>query len=112
MVARSAVIAAAGRSNGSSPGWAIFAVSWSAMSAMPSIIWASFISGVSSFCSDRVYEMTSSRRIIDALAAHHIGTLVIGKNDGWKQQVTLGKRTNQTFVMLPHARFIAMLTYK
>src|SRR5689334_18080109 len=69
MVARSAVIAAAGRSNGSSPGWAIFAVSWSAMSAMPSIIWASFISGVSSFCSDRVYEMTSSPQSSNAAMA-------------------------------------------
>jgi transposase len=38
--------------------------------------------------------------------------LVIGKNDGWKQAITLGKRTNQNFVFVPHARFIAMLTYK
>jgi putative transposase len=38
--------------------------------------------------------------------------VVIGKNDGWKQTVHLGKRTNQTFVFLPHARFIDMLTYK
>ncbi|HEU4784555.1 MAG TPA: transposase [Ktedonobacterales bacterium] len=58
------------------------------------------------------YLHVASRRIIDTLVAHHIGTLVIGKNDDWKQRVTLGKRTNQTFVMLPHARFIAMLTYK
>jgi putative transposase len=41
-----------------------------------------------------------------------IGTLVIGKNDGWKQAIRLGKRTNQAFVSLPHARFIAMLRYK
>lgn len=53
-----------------------------------------------------------SRRIVDHLVQHRIGTLVIGKNDGWKQDVTLGKRTNQAFVFLPHARFIQMLTYK
>ncbi len=41
-----------------------------------------------------------------------IGTLVIGKNDGWKQRVHMGKRNNQMFVFLPHARFIEMLTYK
>lgn len=58
------------------------------------------------------YLHVASRRIIDILIAHRIGTLVIGKNDGWKQQVNLGKRTNQTFVFLPHARFIAMLEYK
>ena len=46
------------------------------------------------------------------LAKHRIGTLIIGKNDGWKQHVCLGKRTNQAFVFLPHGRFIKMLTYK
>jgi putative transposase len=58
------------------------------------------------------YLHIASRRIIDLLVAHHIGMLVIGKNDGWKQQVMLGKRTNRLFVQLPHARFIAMLEYK
>ncbi len=58
------------------------------------------------------YLHVASRRIIDHLVQQRIGTLVIGKNDGWKQEVNLGKRTNQNFVFLPHARFIAMLTYK
>ncbi|WIG60143.1 MAG: transposase [Ktedonobacterales bacterium] len=58
------------------------------------------------------YLHVASRQIIAVLVRHRIGTLVIGKNDGWKQQVNLGKRTNQTFVFLPHARFIDMLTYK
>jgi putative transposase len=31
---------------------------------------------------------------------------------GWKQEVNLGKRNNQAFVFIPHARFIEMLTYK
>src|SRR5215471_10157337 len=30
----------------------------------------------------------------------------------WKQEANMGKRTNQNFVQIPHARFIAMLTYK
>jgi IS605 OrfB family transposase len=58
------------------------------------------------------YLHAASRRIIDHLVAHQIGTLVMGKNAGWKQETQLGKRTNQTFVFLPHARFIQMLTYK
>jgi IS605 OrfB family transposase len=37
---------------------------------------------------------------------------VIGKNPLWKQDVQLGKRTNQQFVHIPHARFIEQLTYK
>jgi putative transposase len=55
---------------------------------------------------------TASRRIIDLLVTEGIGTLCIGKNPKWKQEVRMGKRTNQNFVSVPHARFVAMLTYK
>ncbi len=58
------------------------------------------------------YMHTTSRSIIDLLVHEGIGTLVIGKNDGWKQDIEMGKRNNQNFVQIPHARFIAMLTYK
>ena len=58
------------------------------------------------------YLHTASRRIIDLLVKERIGTLVIGKNKGWKQEVELGKRNNQTFVQIPHTRFIQMLQYK
>ena len=36
----------------------------------------------------------------------------VGKNVGWKQEVALGKRTNQTFVNIPFNTFISQLTYK
>ncbi len=55
---------------------------------------------------------TISRFAIDLLVAEGIGTLVIGRNVGWKQEINLGKRTNQNFVQVPHARLIQMLTYK
>src|SRR5215468_8018780 len=58
------------------------------------------------------YLHTASRRIIDLLISEGIGTLVIGKNPLWKQEVQLGKRNNQQFVHIPHARFIDQLTYK
>ncbi|MGH2501801.1 MAG: RNA-guided endonuclease InsQ/TnpB family protein, partial [Ktedonobacterales bacterium] len=58
------------------------------------------------------YLHTASRLIIDLLVAEGIGTLVIGKNPLWKQEVNMGKRNNQNFVSVPHARFIDMLTYK
>ncbi len=58
------------------------------------------------------YLHVASRRIVDWLVWQRIGTLVIGKNNGWKQQIGLGKRTNQAFVFIPHDRFIQMLTYK
>jgi putative transposase len=58
------------------------------------------------------YLHTASRRIIDLLVAEGVGTLVIGKNPLWKQEADLGKRGNQNFVSIPHARFIEMLRYK
>jgi putative transposase len=58
------------------------------------------------------YLHIASRRIVDQLVKWRIGTLTIGKNDGWKQAIGLGKRTNQNFVFAPHARFIELLRYK
>ncbi len=58
------------------------------------------------------YMHTVSHQIVDLLVKESIGTLCIGKNDAWKQEANMGKRTNQNFVQIPHARFIAMLTYK
>jgi putative transposase len=58
------------------------------------------------------YLHTQSHRIIDLLVQEGIGTLVIGKNPEWKQEANMGKRNNQSFVSIPHARFVEMLTYK
>src|SRR5947207_442013 len=55
---------------------------------------------------------TASRRIIDYLVKGGIGTLCIGKNPLWKQEANMGRKNNQQFVQLPHARFIDQLTYK
>ena len=58
------------------------------------------------------YLHTASKAIIALLVEAGIGTLVVGKNPGWKQEAELGRVNNQHFVGLPHARFIAMLEYK
>jgi putative transposase len=58
------------------------------------------------------YLHTVSKSIIDLLVAEGVGTLCIGQNPLWKHEVQLGKRNNQNFVSVPHARFIEMLTYK
>ncbi len=58
------------------------------------------------------YLHTASRRTIDLLVSEGIGTLVIGKNPLWKQEVNMGHKNNQQFVQIPHARFIDQLTYK
>ena len=41
-----------------------------------------------------------------------IEKVFVGKNKGWKHEVSLGKRTNQTFVNIPFNRFISQLVYK
>lgn len=41
-----------------------------------------------------------------------IGTIVIGKNDGWKQRCNIGSVNNQKFIQIPYELFIQKLAYK
>ena len=58
------------------------------------------------------YLHKASRKVIDLCAEQDVSVLVVGKNKGWKQEVNLGRKVNQSFVQLPFARFIQMLQYK
>ena len=58
------------------------------------------------------YLHKASRYLINRLVELKIDTLVIGKNEGWKQDINIGSRNNQNFVQVPHSRFIQQLTYK
>ena len=58
------------------------------------------------------YLHKASCYLVNLLVDQEITTLVIGKNDGWKQGVNLGKVNNQKFVTIPHARLIDMIIYK
>ena len=58
------------------------------------------------------YLHQASRWIIDYLDYRGIGKLIIGKNPLWKQEINNGKRNNQSFVSIPHSRFVEMLIYK
>jgi len=58
------------------------------------------------------YLHAASKRMIDFLVKEGVGTIIVGKNPLWKQEAGMGKRNNQNFVAIPHARFIDMLTYK
>jgi len=46
------------------------------------------------------------------MVSERLGTLIIGHNQGWKQNVQIGSVNNQNFVAIPHSTFIHMLTYK
>ncbi|MEG3958915.1 IS200/IS605 family accessory protein TnpB-related protein [Microcoleus sp. herbarium2] len=48
------------------------------------------------------------KRLVD----EQIGQLVIGKNEKGKQNVELGKKTNQTFCSMPQAKLIDTIAYK
>jgi len=50
--------------------------------------------------------------VVDWCAENGIGTLVVGHNDDWKQNVNLGRRTNQSFVNIPYYKLINQLKYK
>ena len=58
------------------------------------------------------YIHTASRFIVNKLLERGVNHLVIGKNEAWKQQINLGKKTNQKFVSIPHSRLISQLQYK
>lgn len=58
------------------------------------------------------YLHKGSRLIINTLINQSIGTLVIGQNKEWKQEINLGTKNNQNFVQIPHAKLIEMLLYK
>lgn len=58
------------------------------------------------------YLHKASRYIVNRLVSNNVNTLIIGKNDNWKQETNIGKKNNQNFVSIPHTQFIEMLSYK
>jgi len=60
----------------------------------------------------RDYFYKATRKIIDICVQRDIDTLVIGHNEGWKQGIALGRRTNQNFVQVPYGMLIQQLSYK
>ena len=58
------------------------------------------------------YMHKTSRYIVDYAIRNDVSTIVIGKNNGWKQNSDMGKAVNQTFTQIPFARLIDMITYK
>ena len=59
---------------------------------------------------DKLHKITSN--LMSHLVSHNVDTLVFGHNKGQKQDIQLGKKTNQNFVQLPFNQLISMLQYK
>lgn len=47
----------------------------------------------------------------DFCLANHVGTLYLGVNKGWKQDINIGHRNNQMFVQMPIYKLRFMITY-
>ena len=50
--------------------------------------------------------------LINYCQEHNIGNIVIGKNDGWKNRINIGKKSNQNFVQIPFTKLIKQIQYK
>jgi len=53
-----------------------------------------------------------SKLIVNLCVKHDIGRIIIGKNDGWKQKMNLGKKTNQNFQSVPFCKLMHKIKYK
>ncbi len=54
----------------------------------------------------------TSRKTVNHCVEHDIGTIVIGYNEGWKQNINIGKKNNQNFVSVPFLKLIHQIEYK
>lgn len=77
------------------------------------------------YCTNRLYRLTQrrnfkvedathkiSRFIVDAASKNDISTIIIGNNKDWKRSISLGRKTNQSFVSIPHRKLIDKIVYK
>ena len=46
------------------------------------------------------------------METNNLNTLFVGKNNGWKDSINIGKTNNQNFVSVPYNMLIQMLDYK
>ena len=58
------------------------------------------------------YLHKTSRRVVELMYNNNIGTCFIGHNNGWKNEVEMGKKNNQNFVFIPYSLLINLLRYK
>lgn len=54
----------------------------------------------------------TSKFIIDYCNYYDIGKIIIGYNEGWKQNINIGKKNNQSFCYIPFLKLIEKLKYK
>lgn len=58
------------------------------------------------------YIHKASKQIVDLALANNIHQVIVGYNQGWKENVEMHKSDKQTFVQLPFTMFLSQLEYK
>ena len=58
------------------------------------------------------YLHNASNSLIGLCKKDNVGTIIIGYNNNWKQEINIGKKNNQNFVNIPHSELIHMIKYK
>ena len=58
------------------------------------------------------YMHNTSKYIIDKCIENDINIIVIGKNNGWKQDINIGSINNQIFVSIPFSLLVEQIRYK
>ncbi len=63
---------------------------------------------------DKLHDLfhKASRMIIQHCLKNKISTVVVGRNKNWKQNIRMGRKTNQKFTNIPFNKLIKMLQYK
>lgn len=54
----------------------------------------------------------TSKLIVEYCLKHNISKFIIGYNEGWKQDINLGKKTNQNFCFVPFLELVKQIEYK
>lgn len=58
------------------------------------------------------YLHKSCNYVINWCLENGLNTIILGYNDGWKNEINIGKRNNQNFVGIPFHRIHEMIRYK
>ena len=53
-----------------------------------------------------------TNKLIEILRTERISKLVVGYNKGWKQEINIGSKNNQSFVNIPFRKILDILRYK
>lgn len=76
--------------------------------------WSKFLDSITAKRNLRIEQIINrtANIVVSELMKHNVNKLILGKNEGWKQNVNMGKRNNQTFVQIPFVKLIDNITYK